>query len=387
MGRLRDRLMADDTVSNIPRPGHAVSRDPHDKGRASGRLDFGWWASNAPTGGYLTRLSLDEAGRVTGADASTARCVDLHVLRLAAADDFETSVEVAAGPSGLALVTVTFRQARPFAVASVYFSPSDGPASAYVADAAPPAALPPRAYAEMTMGGTARPPVTSQFRYRPTTALDGTGPRPGWDVFWVQPARRYAVGRAGVVGMIDCWYPPSYMRSVRENLRDPRDALTESGPTNLMGVQVLFSALTPRTTTRASLSSPTACPPAPTATTSNTARSGLNRASCSSPRSCYGATNRETEPGALPEPRDDPSRTRHTAASLLGLTTSPSTDPSVQGVTSVARPKTGRTSMPFSAIVWLLDDPGKPIGLTYLRRSQSCRSVGDYLVNGVSGGI
>jgi hypothetical protein len=242
MGRLRDRLMADHTASNIPRPGHAVSRDPHDKGRASGRLDFGWWASNAPTGGYLTRLSLDEAGRVTGADASTARCVDLHILRMAAADDFETSVEVAAGPSGLALVTVTFRQARPFAVASVYFSPSDGPASAYVADAAPPAALPPLAYAEMTMGGTARPPVTSQFRYRPTTALDGTGPRPGWDVFWVQPARRYPVGRAGVVGMIDCWYPPSYMRSVREYLRDPRDALTEPGPTNLMGVEVLFSA-------------------------------------------------------------------------------------------------------------------------------------------------
>jgi hypothetical protein len=30
--------------------------------------------------------------------------------------------------------------------------------------------------------------------------------------------------------------------------------------------------------------------------------------------------------------------------------------------------------MPLSAIVWLLDDPGKPIGLTYLRRAQSCRS-------------
>ena len=175
---------------------------------------------------------------MTGADASTARCV----LRLAAADDFETSVEVAAGPSGLALVTVTFRQARPFAVASVYFSPSDGSAPPYLADADPPAALPPLAYAEKTMGGTAGPPVTSQFRYRPTTGLDGTGPRPGWDVFWVQPARRHAVGRAGVVGMIDCWYPPSYMRSVREYLRDPRDALTEPGATNLMGVQVLFSA-------------------------------------------------------------------------------------------------------------------------------------------------
>jgi hypothetical protein len=210
--------------------------------RASGRLDFGWWASDAPIGGYLTRLSLEEAGRVTGADVSTARCVDLHVLQLAAADDFETSVEVAAGPSGLALVTVTFRQARPFAVASVYFSPSDGSASAYLADADPPAALPPLAYAEMTMAGTAGPPVTSQFRYRPTTGPDGTGPRPGWDVVWVQPARRHAVGRAGVVGMIDCWYPPSYMRSVREYLRDPRDALTDPGATNLMGVQVLFSA-------------------------------------------------------------------------------------------------------------------------------------------------
>jgi hypothetical protein len=234
--------MGDSTVSNIPRAGSAFPREQHEKRRASGRLDFGWWASNAPTGGYLTRLSLEEASRVTGADATTARCVDLHVLRLAAADDFETSVEVAADPSGLALATVTFRQARPFAVASVYFSPSDGSAPAYLADADPPAVLPALAYAEMTMGGTTGPPVTSQFRYRPTTGLDGTGPRPGWDVFWVQPARRHAAGRAGVVGMIDCWYPPSYMRSVREYLQDPRHALTEPDATNLMGVQVLFSA-------------------------------------------------------------------------------------------------------------------------------------------------
>jgi hypothetical protein len=234
--------MGERTVSNIPRRGHAFPHGPREDGPAGGRLDFGWWASNAPTGGYLTRLSLEEAGRVTGADASTARCVDLHILRLAAADDFETKVEVAAGPFGLALVTVTFRQARPFAVASVYFSPSDGSASAYVADADPPAALPPLAYAEMTMGGTTLPPVTSQFRYRPTTGLDGTEPRPGWDVFWVQPARRHAVGRAGAVGMIDCWYPPSHMRSVREYLRDPRGALTEPDAMNLVGVQVHFSA-------------------------------------------------------------------------------------------------------------------------------------------------
>jgi hypothetical protein len=217
-------------------------RDPHDPRQASGRLDFGWWASNGPTGGYLACLSLEEAGRVTGADTTTARRVDLHVLRLAAADDFETSVDVATGPSGLTLVTLAFHQARPFAVASVYFSPTDGSVSRYLADADPPAALPPLAYPEMTTIGTTGPPVTSQFRYRPTTGLDGTGPRPGWDVFWVQPASRQAVGRAGVVGMIDCWYPPSYMRSVREYLRDPRDALTEPGATNLMGVQVLFSA-------------------------------------------------------------------------------------------------------------------------------------------------
>ena len=234
--------MGDRTTSNVPRPGRGFPRESHDEGRAGGRLDFGWWASNAPTGGYLTRLSLEEAGRVTSADASTARCVDLHVLRLAAADDFETSVEVAAGPSGLALVTVTFRQARPFAVASVYFSPSDSAASTYVADADPPAALPPLAYAEMTADRVAGPPVTSQFRYRPTTGPDGAGPRPGWDVFWVQPAGRHAVGRAGVVGMVDCWYPPSYMRSVREYLRDPQDALTEPDASNLLGVQVLFSA-------------------------------------------------------------------------------------------------------------------------------------------------
>jgi hypothetical protein len=107
----------------------AFLTDPPDPRQASGRLDFGWWASNGPTGGYLARLSLEEASRVTGADTTTARRVDLHVLRLAAADDFETSVEVATGPSGLTLVTLAFHQARPFAVASVYFSPTDGSAS------------------------------------------------------------------------------------------------------------------------------------------------------------------------------------------------------------------------------------------------------------------
>ena len=97
---------------------------PARPGDARARLDFGWWASNGPTGGYLASLALDRACEETDLDPTGARSVELSVLRLAAADTYVTDVSVAAGPTRIALATVTFTQDEPFAQASIYFSPS-----------------------------------------------------------------------------------------------------------------------------------------------------------------------------------------------------------------------------------------------------------------------
>jgi hypothetical protein len=57
----------------------------------TGRLDFGWWASNGPTAGYLLSLVLESVGRLPGLHSVTPRTVDLRIVRLAAADDFEVT--------------------------------------------------------------------------------------------------------------------------------------------------------------------------------------------------------------------------------------------------------------------------------------------------------
>ena len=40
-------------------------------GALSGRLDYNWWASNGPTGGYLVRLALEAVGRLPGPSRPT----------------------------------------------------------------------------------------------------------------------------------------------------------------------------------------------------------------------------------------------------------------------------------------------------------------------------
>ena len=131
----------------------------------------------------------------TDLDPTAARSVELSVLRPAAADTYVTDMSVAAGPTRIALATVTFTQHEPFAQASIYFSPSVG--SSIPGDSKPPGALPPEAYAEMASNRLHGPPVMSQFVYRPTTDPDGQSPKPGWDLVWVRPVQPMS-GRANV---------------------------------------------------------------------------------------------------------------------------------------------------------------------------------------------
>src|SRR5260370_9269545 len=85
----------------------------------AGRLDFGWWASNGPTAGYLVSLVVESVGRLPGLDAVAPRSVDLRIVRLAAADDFEVTAAFPRAAGGVAPVTVTLAQRQPFATASV----------------------------------------------------------------------------------------------------------------------------------------------------------------------------------------------------------------------------------------------------------------------------
>lgn len=237
--------MPDDKPNAEPRPSGRLARtqsvqdlpDPP-LGDAHPRLDFGWWASNGPTGGYLASLALDRACEETDLDPTAARSVELSVLRLAAADTYVTDVSVAAGPTRIALATVTFSQDEPFAQASVYFSPSVG--GSIPGDCEPPGALPPEAYAELASNSLHGPPVMSQFVYRPTTDPDGQSPKPGWDLVWVRPVQPMS-GRANVARLVDNWYPPNHTRAVRNYLTGHAE-LAEPPTVSLLGASIVFPA-------------------------------------------------------------------------------------------------------------------------------------------------
>src|SRR5260221_9442917 len=148
----------------------------------AGRLNFGGWASNGPTAGYLVSLVLESVGRLPGLDSVTPRSVDLRIVRLAAADDFDVTTAFAQAAGSVATVIVTLAQREPFATASVQLG------RRLAEEAFPPShrlsAFPPESYAEMETGRPNQPPVTGQFTYRPTTNPDGASPQPGWDLVW-----------------------------------------------------------------------------------------------------------------------------------------------------------------------------------------------------------
>ena len=208
----------------------------------AGRLDFGWWASNGPTAGYLLSLILGSVGRLPGLDSVTPRSADLHIVRLAAADDFDVTARFAEAAGGVATVMVTLAQREPFATAAVQVGRRLAQES--IAPSQRLGAFPPEVYAEMEMRPSSLPPVTDQFRYRPATNPDGTSPQPGWDLVWVSPRSGQYSGREDVAKILDCWYPASYMRSVREHLgrMQPPSELSEPAATNLLGAHVEFTS-------------------------------------------------------------------------------------------------------------------------------------------------
>ena len=204
------------------------------------RLDFGWWANNGPTAGYLVRLTLEAAAHAVPADSDTdVRHVSLHLLSLPPVGPFESVVSARPGPDGTGVVSVTFAQSRLFAVASLSLGSNQGESGP--GDASPPPVLPPEAYRPMIMSSLVVPPVTSHFEYRPVFEMDGPGPREGWDLVWVTPLDERLRGQALVASMIDSWYPPSFMRSVRVHLGSGRP-LSQPAPPVLTAVTVSFTA-------------------------------------------------------------------------------------------------------------------------------------------------
>jgi hypothetical protein len=128
----------------------------------AGRLDYGWWASNGPTAGYLVSLALESVGRLPGLDSVTPRSVDLRVVRLPAAADFDVTATSAQSAGGVVTVALTFAQRVPFATASVQV----GLRLADESITTPSQrlyALPPEVYGEMDTRRTSLPPVTGQF--------------------------------------------------------------------------------------------------------------------------------------------------------------------------------------------------------------------------------
>jgi hypothetical protein len=208
----------------------------------TGRLDFGWWASNGPTAGYLLSIVMASVGRLPGLDSVTPRSADLHIVRLAAADDFDVTAAFAGAAGGVATVMVTLAQREPFATAAVQVGRRL--AEEPIAPSHRLGAFPPEVYAEMEMRRSSLPPVTGQFRYRPATNPDGTSPQPGWDLVWVSPRSGQYSGRDHIAKILDCWYPASYMRAVREHLgrMQPLNELSEPAATNLLGAHVEFTS-------------------------------------------------------------------------------------------------------------------------------------------------
>jgi len=207
----------------------------------AGRLDYGWWASNGPTAGYLVSLVLESVGRVPGLDSVTPRSVDLRIVRLAAADDFNVTAAFAEAAGGVATVVVTLAQREPFATASVQLGRRLAEES--IAASHRIGAFPPEAYAEMKIR-PGLPPVTGQFTYRPAINPDGTSPHPGWDLVWVNPRSGQYSGRERTAEILDCWYPAGHMRAVGQYLRraQPRSELRQPAATNLLGAHVEFTS-------------------------------------------------------------------------------------------------------------------------------------------------
>lgn len=204
-------------------------------------VDFGWWASDAPTGGYLLRRALEAGKEQLGIDFPLVRHVHLQVLRYAAAGPVDITVDASRGMAATARATVTFRQEQhDVAVASMTLGAARlGPTEQ--GDTVRPRVRRRTSYPPMKTPSPTLPPVTARFVYRPTGAGDGSVPHPGWDQVWVTPTDPQLRGRALVASIVDCWYPPSFMRSMTASLRDGQP-LEQPPPLVLISAGISFPA-------------------------------------------------------------------------------------------------------------------------------------------------
>jgi hypothetical protein len=201
-------------------------------------LDYGWWASNGPTAGYLHRLVLDAAAPEQP-DVARSRRIDLHVFGPARAAGYTTAVSTQHGSDGLDFATVTFQQDRVFATASVLATHDRGRSDEGIAT--PPGVLPPDLYRPMPTPSPTLPPVTARFEYRPVTPDDLVASRPEWDAVWITPTDESLEGRRFVASAVDCWYPAHFMRAVRDHLGGD-GPLEQPAPTTLTAATLTFTA-------------------------------------------------------------------------------------------------------------------------------------------------
>jgi len=172
------------------------------------RLDFGWAASNGPTGGYLASLRLDANPRGPTRRDRGAQRRGSSVLRLAERRTryARTSPSRPARPAS-PLASLPSTNKTSVRTASVDFKPVPS-AVRIPTTGRPPGALPPEAYAELAEHRLNGPPVMGQFVYRPTTDPDGQSPKPGWDLDGYVPCGR-CQGEAASRVSSDSWYPPN----------------------------------------------------------------------------------------------------------------------------------------------------------------------------------
>ena len=224
-------------VSRVEREGEYRASPDFDED-ANNVLDFGWWASNGPTGGYLASLALKASCRATGLSQSWARGVNVNILRLAAADHYQTTVSVVGRPKGITICEVHFVQGELFATATIQFGPPRGDSRS--GDAEPPSVLRAEAYPQMVFRPP-YPPVVDRFSYRPTGDPEGQFGKTSWDLVWIRPRTETNGGKISTALVLDCWYPPNHMRTVRRHLVGEAP-LSEPPPVDLVAASLLFPA-------------------------------------------------------------------------------------------------------------------------------------------------
>src|SRR5258708_25583096 len=98
--------------------GAAGSRGPTSP-QTTSALDYGWWASNGPTAGYLVRRAIDALEQSPDAGRGQVRDAHVQVLRLAAADAIDISLARATRPHGSGRGSFTFRQGPELSAATL----------------------------------------------------------------------------------------------------------------------------------------------------------------------------------------------------------------------------------------------------------------------------